>query len=226
MGKQFDEIKLEIRAQLDSATGGTWGTEIDTQFNKAAKKVAQDLPDCLLGELMMGTIGHVANLFVDPTNKILECTRPDADLRVVSLRHYVQTTGKYKSVKRVPAYGDVLAAAELAGTKWVSGRATTLAALEGGLIKVGPVAKADVVQERYVLRPTDLVADADETQLPDDLVDLAEDYACYLALLQTRGENAKLAITYLNAYRNGVVDRYQKAGLEPPLAYVNRPENK
>lgn len=228
MGKTFGDIKNEILAQLDSATSGTWGSnEVETGWNRAQKKIAQDLPDFLLGASLMGSETYSVPATDPPSEpKIHTCNRPPADLRVVSLEHVVHATGAHKSVKLVPTYGDVLAQREVSGSKWVSGRATTLGALEGGTIRIGPIGAEDTIFEIFVKQPTDLDDDGEETELPDDLVPVAEDYACYLLLLQTKGENARIAQAYLATYRNGIVDLYTKAHLEPPRAYIDRPEVK
>lgn len=215
MSKALPDIEKEILAQLNSATGGTWSGEIRTNWNKAQKKVAQDLPDSVLGESLMGTKAYLLN--ITPMHGIAYYARPAGDLRVVSLMHVVATTGAYKAVKLVPTLTDLLAHQEIS-TGWVSGRATTFGTLEGGVLYVGPVAIRDLINERYVKQPAD---SADPTQLPDDIVPLAEDYACWLCLAQIGNKDATV---YLGNYKAGVVDIFQRAQMEPPRAYVNRPE--
>jgi hypothetical protein len=216
------DIKLELLAQLESASGGQFSGEIRQQWNKAQTKVAQDLPDCVLGTLNGTDTSTVTSV---DYNSIWTVARHATELRVVSLEHEVHTLLTSVPVQILPAYGDVLAHRALAGTRWVSGKCSTVAAIEGESVKVGPTAIDDRIFKRMIVRPPDITsseAASEVTLLPNDIVPLAEDYACYLALLQSKGSNANAAMTYRKNYETAGVGIYQKYNLEPPRAYVDR----
>lgn len=220
MAKTRANIETNVRYKLDtSATGGTWeDAELDAFIYDAMTTMWPLLPDNVFNKNAGTSTTYSPQ--ATPADGVLACERVAADMRVLSLQHYVGSTATYRGVVIKPNLNALYHEMGLSNN-WTSGISTTYAAVEGAYIYVGPYLSGDSVTERYIKWPTEFSADSstlEDAGLADNYAPRIEDYAVYLALRQIGSPKAEQV---LRDWKNSMATIWQSFSEAPLPAYLD-----
>lgn len=227
VAKTRANLETSIRYKLDTQTsGGLWSdTLLDEYIYRSALVAWPLLPDSAFNSNVSLFTTQLVSTTVLPAASVEIAALPTNCMRVLSLRHYVNSTTTYKGVVILPDAGALWRKHGLSNN-WTSGVDTTYGVVEGNSLMVGPIALSDSISVHYLKWPTEMASDSSTLEamgLNDEHSNAIEDYAVYLALRQVESPKATVV---LQNWKENMATLWQSLTNKPLPAYLAPPGKK